>query len=111
MSEFASAFSLISAVAAEEAINSQEKIVLFVGRPSCPYCQRFEPKLRTVAQANNLHVNYLNSEDQSQLAEIQAFRAKYDIPTVPGLLVAEKGAVRVLCDSSLSEAAILAFIN
>lgn len=111
MSEFASAFSLISAVAAEEAINSQEKIVLFVGRPSCPYCQRFEPKLRTVAKANNLHVNYLNSEDQSQLAEIQAFRAKYDIPTVPGLLVAEKGEVRVVCDSSLSEEAILTFIN
>lgn len=111
MSTFASTFTPMAALEAQKAIESKEKIVLFVGRPSCPYCQRFEPKLRTVAQANNLHVNYLNSEDQSQLAEIQAFRAKYDIPTVPGLLVAEKGEVRVVCDSSLSEAAILAFIN
>ena len=111
MSTFASAFTPITAVEAQEAIQQQGKFLLFVGRPSCPYCQRFEPKLTNVAKANSLKVNYLNSEDQSQLAEIQALRAQYDIPTVPGLLVAENGQVKVVCDSSLSEAAILAFIG
>ncbi|MFU2204201.1 thioredoxin fold domain-containing protein [Streptococcus hyovaginalis] len=111
MSEFASAFNLISAVAAEDAIQNQEKVILFVGRPTCPYCQRFEPKLTNVAKANHLSVDYLHSEDFSQIEAIQAFRDKYVIKTVPGLLVAEKGQVRVVCDSSLSEEAILDFIG
>lgn len=111
MSEFASAFNLISAVAAEEAISTQEKVILFVGRPTCPYCQRFEPKLTTVVKENNLTVDYLHSEDFSQFENIQAFRDKYGIKTVPGLLVAENGQVRVVCDSSLSEEEILDFIG
>ncbi|MGT2833046.1 thioredoxin fold domain-containing protein [Streptococcus halotolerans] len=111
MSEFASAFNPISAVAAEEAIKNQEKVILFVGRPTCPYCQRFEPKLTNVVKANNLNVHYLHSEDSSQMESIQALRDKYGIKTVPGLLVAEKGQVRVVCDSSLSEEDILDFIG
>ncbi|WP_242258647.1 thioredoxin fold domain-containing protein [Streptococcus thoraltensis] len=111
MSEFSSAFNPISAVAAEDAIKNQEKFILFIGRPTCPYCQRFEPKLTKVAKDNRLSVNYLHSEDFSQGDNIQALRDKYGIKTVPGLLVAENGQVRVICDSSLSEEEILDFIG
>ena len=53
----------------------------------------------------------MNSEDVTQLNEIQSFRQKYGIPTVPGLLVAKGGEARVVCDSSISVEDIIAFVN
>lgn len=104
-------FKEVSAAVAEEKIAASEKFILFVGRPSCPYCQRFAPKLSRVAQANEIEIHFLNSENASDLAGITEFRSRHHIPTVPGLLVADKGEVKVVCDSSLSEEAILAFID
>ncbi len=40
---------------------------------------------------------FINSEDRANEA-LAAFRAKYNMPTVPGLLVARGGEVRVVCD-------------
>lgn len=111
MSSFAAAFKPITAAQAKVAIDKDEKFILFVGRPSCPYCQRFEPKLTHVAKTNQLAICYLNSENYSDLQAIQSLREQYGIKTVPGLLVAENAQVRVICDSSLSEAAILDFIS
>lgn len=111
MSTFASAFTPVLAAQAEQAIQSGEKVVLFIGRSSCPYCQRFEPKLTQVAKATGMTVYYLNSELSTDLSDVQALRAQYGVPTVPGLLVAEGGQVKVVCDSSLSEEAITQFIS
>ena len=88
----------------ESLISSGEEVVLFIGRPTCPYCRRFAPKMNEARQA-------LNSEDVTQLNEIQSFRQKYGIPTVPGLLVAKDGEARVVCDSSISVEDIIAFVN
>lgn len=107
---FAAAFTPITVADAKEAIASKEKIILFVGRPTCPYCRRFEPKLTNVAAKTGAQVHFINSEDPSQLEEIQAFRNRYGIATVPGLFVAENGAAKVVCDSSLSEEDIEDFI-
>ena len=41
MSNFASAFTPISVSSAKENIDTAEKFILFIGRPSCPYCQLF----------------------------------------------------------------------
>ena len=45
MSNFASEFTPISISTAKDKISSTDKFILFIGRPSCPYCQLFEPKL------------------------------------------------------------------
>lgn len=110
MTEFASAFVSISANVAREKIDSGEKFVLFIGRPSCPYCQKFEPKLTEVVNRTKEVVYYLNSEDNSQLDEIQSLRKRYGVATVPGLFVSENGAAKVVCDSSLSVEDIEDFI-
>ena len=39
MSNFASAFTPISVSSAKENIDTADKFILFIGRPSCPYCQ------------------------------------------------------------------------
>ena len=62
-------------------------------------------------QALNKPAIFVNSEDVTQLNEIQAFRQKYGIPTVPGLLVAKGGEAHVVCDSSISVEEIIAFVN
>ena len=53
---------------------------------------------------------FINSEDRANEV-LAAFRAKYNMPTVPGLLVARNGEVRVVCDSSQSVEQIKAFIG
>ena len=109
MSTFAEYFTPILAQEAEQYLKTADEFILFIGRPTCPYCRRFEPKLTQVAKDNDLTVYYLNSENQDSVT--QDLRLTYNIPTVPALVVAKSGKVRVVCDSSLSEAVILDFIN
>ena len=111
MSNFASAFTTISVSSAKENIDTADKFILFIGRPSCPYCQLFEPKLSNVARNSNLTIFYINSENSEELEDIQALRKRYGIATVPALFVSENGAAKVVCDSSLSEDDILDFIS
>ena len=89
MSIFASAFTPISVSSAKENIASAEKFILFIGRPSCPYCQLFEPKLSNVARKFEFNIFYINSENTDELGEIQALRNRYGIATVPALFVSE----------------------
>lgn len=107
---FAQVFTRITVAKAEELISTEKQAIIFVGRSSCPYCQRFEPKLTNVAKVTGKTIYFINSEDFSEMDVIQIFRHKHRIPTVPGLLVTNKGDIKVVCDSSLSEEEITAFI-
>lgn len=104
-----STFTKVSSDQAREGLSSEDYI-LFIGRASCPFCNRFAPKLRAVADHHNLSVNFLDSDDFSD-SGISILREHYQVPTVPGLLVAKNGQVKVVCDSSLSEDAILSIIQ
>lgn len=108
MTTFASYFTPISAKEAGEKLQTEANVILFIGRSTCPYCQRFEPKLTQVSKNNQLTIYFLDSDNQD--VEIQELRATYHVPTVPGLLVANEGNVRVVCDSSLSEDEIRDFM-
>lgn len=109
MTSFASFFTEITAQEAKKCLEVAEGFILFIGRPSCPYCRRFEPKLTQVAKDNQLTVYFVDSEAAD--SDIQDLRTAYNVSTVPGLLVAKAGHVKVVCDSSLSEEAILDFIK
>ena len=73
MSNFASAFTPISVTTAKDKISSTDKFILFIGRPSCPYCQLFEPKLSNVARNSNLTIFYINSENSEELDDIISY--------------------------------------
>lgn len=76
-------FTELTADEVEDRLKKGEETILFIGKPVCPFCQKFIPKLNHVAEQNNLDIYYLNSIDTETTPEIRALRDRMDIPTVP----------------------------
>ncbi|GAA5410267.1 conjugal transfer protein TraF [Streptococcus uberis] len=108
--EAVSGFEEISISTLEQKLNSEDTIIVFFGRSTCPYCRRFTPKLAQVAQENALQVYFIDTDNLADFEDIQGFRYQYGIKTVPGLLVGNTESVEVVCDSSLSPTEIATFI-
>ena len=87
---------------AEEALDKKETATFFIGRKTCPYCRKFAGTLAGVVADTKAHIYFINSEEPSQLNELQAFRSRYGIPTVPGFVHIADGQINVRCDSSMS---------
>lgn len=85
----------------EELLNKDE-LLLFVGRLTCPYCRKFAPKLQQASLNQKKEVYFLDSENVAYFDEIQAFRQRFGMITVPALLVKKQKDLDVVCDSSLT---------
>ena len=94
---------------AQEALDKKETATFFIGRETCPYCRKFAGTLSGVVAETKAHIYFINSEEPSQLNELQAFRSRYGIPTVPGFVHITDGQINVRCDSSMSAQEIKEF--
>lgn len=104
-------FEVVTAQKASELLQGYQRVFLYIGRETCPYCRKFVPKLSKVAKKLNVTIYYLHSMQPHMESEIQALRDEYGVKTVPGFLRAENGEVHVRCDSSMSEEDIEEFIQ
>lgn len=87
---------------AEALLEAKEGHTIYIGRETCSYSRRFVRKLSKLAEEEQLTVHYIHSKNPDFTDEIKAFRDKYDVPTVPGLLYSsDSSGIVVKCDSSL----------
>ncbi|UJF15921.1 thioredoxin fold domain-containing protein [Jeotgalibaca sp. MA1X17-3] len=98
-------FTELTIDAVEERLKKGEPTILFVGKPTCPFCQMFVPKLNHVAQQNNLDIYYLNSIDTETTPAIKALRNRMGISTVPQVVTidGEDTYTNLNIESSTSE--------
>lgn len=103
--EVVSNFIEITAQDVENRLAKGEKTILFIGKPTCPYCQKFVPKLDNVREQNNLTIHYLSSLNTPTDAEIKALRDKMEVPLVPQVVTidGENAFTNLKIDSSASE--------
>lgn len=104
-------FTKLSPTEADELLSNEEGTIVFIGRPTCPYCRKFAPKLHKVSTEHKVQVNFVNSEHPDYTQELKDFREKYGVPTVPGILYADGNNVKVRCDSSMTEKEIASFVE
>lgn len=95
----------LNAAEVEERLEEGKETILFIGKPTCPFCQRFVPKLKHVQEENGLTVHYLNSINTQTDSQIKALRDKLNVPLVPQVVtITGPGEFRNLnIDSSASE--------
>ncbi len=96
---------------ARQVIADKETATFFVGRKTCPYCRKFAGTLAGAVSETKAHIYFINSEEASELENLQTFRSEYSIPTVPGFVHVQDGQVSVRCDSSMTADEIKAFAN
>lgn len=99
-------FKKILVADAEQLLSTEDLVVIYIGRSTCPFCCRFVKTLNGLASKINTPIYYIESDNPLD-AEISDFRAQYDIVTVPGFLVMKNKEVKVLCDSSTPESELL----
>ncbi|MGL4452303.1 MAG: conjugal transfer protein TraF [Sarcina sp.] len=103
-------FEKVLAAKADELLVAEDLAVVYIGRGSCPFCRKFAKKLSGLADQIKTKVYYIDSEDFSD-DNIDTFREKYNVVTVPGFIVKNNGSVEVRCDSSMPEEEILAMVK
>lgn len=105
-----SLFNKIQSEEADKLLSGSGKIVVYIGRETCPYCRKFAKKLGSLVNNIDVPIYYVNSADYAD-DNISNFRDKYNIATVPGFIVSKEEDLKVRCDSSLPETEILEMIN
>ena len=82
-----------------ERISKNENIYVYIGRPTCPDCKEFEPKLKDILNKMNKKLLYYNTEaPASQKQEIRNYLEKYNVKTIPCILYIEDGKTIKLYD-------------
>lgn len=78
-------YTAISLVELQEKMTADKDFFLYVGRPTCPYCEIFLPKLEEAIQETGSVVYYLNTDLESDTSAINSFLVNRQIQTVPHL--------------------------
>ena len=103
-------FEKVLSTEADQLLSTEALAIVYIGRATCPFCRKFAKKLSGLTSEINSTIYYVESDNYSD-DEINSFREKYNIVTVPGFIVSKNGKVEVRCDSSTPEEEILDMIK
>lgn len=103
-------FEKVLSTEADQLLSTEELAIVYIGRATCPFCRKFARKLSGLTSEINSTIYYVESDNYSD-DEINSFREKYNIVTVPGFIVSKNGEVEVRCDSSTPEEEILDMVK
>lgn len=68
-------------------IDSDENIILYIGRETCPACRDFVPILHDYSNNNGINIYYLDSTKTDKDKELKKFRDDKNIMYVLSLMV------------------------
>lgn len=72
-------------------IENNESFIVFIGKSSCKYCQRFAPKLNEATKdLTDIEIFYLNGDEEDS-ALFKEFANSHDIKAVPNLSYFDAG--------------------
>lgn len=80
-------FNKVNAQDIEQLIDSDENIILYIGRETCPACRDFVPILYDYSNNNDINVYYLDSTETDKDKELKKFRDDNNIMYVPSLMI------------------------
>ena len=103
-------FEKVVSTTANQLLSTEELAIVYIGRATCPFCRKFAKKLSGLTNEIKSTIYYVES-DNALDGEINSFREKFNILTVPGFIVSKNGEVEVRCDSSLPEEEILDMVK
>lgn len=73
-----------------EKLANKETFYVYVGRPTCPYCRKFEPNLNKAMEETQIEVYYLDT-DAEEASEVTTFVDSQGIETIPHLTYYKEG--------------------
>lgn len=79
-------FQEISANVAKGFLEEDEGKLVFIGRPTCPFCRKYLPKLIQALGEDVSSTYYLNSEETATDDALSDFRFEVGAKTVPSLV-------------------------
>ncbi|MBX4268548.1 thioredoxin domain-containing protein [Clostridium estertheticum] len=85
-----------------EKIENKESFLVYIGRPSCPDCRKFTPKLEKKLTDTNKQILYYNTEvHASKKQEMRVYLNSLGIKSVPTIMGVSKGNVEKVYDCSV----------
>ena len=88
----------------EKKIAKKETFWIYIGRPNCPDCQKFYPKLSDYLENNNLTLLYFNTKVKvSEKEAMVLFLNDLGIDEIPAILKINQGKVIKVFDMQKEE--------
>ena len=93
--------------------NEEKEVLVYVGRPTCPECQKFEPVLREVLTDESRTIYYFNTDEARKDDEesLTSLATELGIEVVPTVVKISDGHVLSKLEGVKNQKSILEFIH
>lgn len=91
--------------------NSKETTFVYFGRPNCPYCKEFYPKLEKATNENKMNVYYYDTKFHKGDADFEEVLSEYGVEEIPYLAKVKNGKIMAVLNQAKNEKEIKIFMD